>query len=234
MHSPITFHGDRRRHPLVARTPTIAPKTRTAVQADERARHTAWLNWVGARTGKSDTALAKEAGQSENTLTRFRNREGAVLSGLTIRLICEMTGLPGPETYLLPNSSGFSEEATAYETGSLKGGYELLDRMIELALHDRTNSAAWVLKSTALENAGYLSGDVLITDASIAPTAGDVVCAQIYDLRRGTAETVFRLFEPPYLIAASNDPALRKPLLVDNERVIVMATVTETFRPRRS
>lgn len=216
----------------MARNPTIAPKTRTLVLADERARHMAWLDWVGSRTGKSDTALAKEAGQSENTLTRFRSRDGAVLSGLTIRLICELTGLPGPETYLLPNSSGFSEETAPYKAAT-KGDDSLISRMVAQALKDRPNAAPWLLKSRAIKDAGYLPGDILIADASAAPQAGDIVCAQVYDLRQGTAETVFRILEPPYLLAAGSDPSLRKPLLVDNERVIVMGTVTETFRPRR-
>jgi hypothetical protein len=193
----------------------------------------AWLDWLGQRTGKSDTALAKEAGQSENTLTRFRSRDGAVLSGLTIRLICELTGLPGPETYLLPNSAGFSEEAAAYKPGSAKGEDGLIAKMVAQAIKDRPNAAPWVLKSRAIEAAGYLPGDILIADATVMPQAGDIVCAQVYDLRAGTAETVFRLYEPPYLISASNESALRKPLPVDNERVIVMGTVTETFRPRR-
>lgn len=217
----------------MARAPTIAPKTRTAVQADERARHMAWLDWLGSRTGKSDTALAKEAGQSENTLTRFRSRDGAVLSGLTIRLICELTGLPGPETYLMPNAAGFSEEAVAYKPPSGKGDDAMVGRLVMLAIKDRPNATPWVLKSRAIEAAGYLPGDILIADASLTPQAGDIVCAQVYDLRQGTAETVFRLYEPPYLISASNESSLRKPLPVDNERVIVMGTVTETFRPRR-
>lgn len=218
----------------MARPSTFPSKTRTVVLAGERARHMAWLDWVGSRTGKSDTALAKEAGQSENTLTRFRSRDGAVLSGLTIRLICELTGLPGPETYLLPSSAGFSEEATAYKLPAKHEPETLIARMVALAIRDRSNVSTWILKSRSIEAAGYLPGDVLISDASVAPMAGDIVCAQIYDLRQATAETIFRLYEPPYLISASNESALRKPLLVDNERVIVMGTVTETFRPRRS
>jgi hypothetical protein len=192
----------------------------------------AWLDWIGARTGKSDTALAKEAGQSENTLTRFRSRDGAVLSGLTIRLICEMTGLPGPETYLLANSAGFSEEATAYKAPSTKGDDGLIARLVAHAIKDRANAVPWVLKSRAIEAAGYLPGDILIADAAVLPMAGDIVCAQVYDLRQ-EAETVFRLYEPPYLISTSGESTLRKPILVDNERVIVVGTVTETFRPRR-
>ena len=217
----------------MAKSPTREPKTRTVVLADERARHTAWLNWIGERTGKSDTALAKDAGQSENTLTRFRSREGAVLSGLTIRLICELTGLPGPETYLLPNTGGLSEEAAPFHAAIAKGDDAMVGRLVAHALRDRGNAAPWVLKSRAIEGAGYLPGDILISDAAVLPQAGDIVCAQIYDLRSGSAETVFRLYEPPYLISASNETLLRKPLLVDNERVIVMGTVTETFRPRR-
>jgi hypothetical protein len=230
MHSPATILGDRGLH-VVEKTAKPTSQARTAVLSDERVRHTEWLNWVLARTGKTDSGLAKAAGQSENVLTRFRSRDGATLSSLTIRLITELTGLPGPESYKLPNLSGFSEETIRYEhQGSTS---DPIQRMIAQAIEGRPNASPWLLKSRALEAVGYFPGDILIADQSVSPMAGDVVCAQIYDIKGMTAETVFRLFEPPYLIAASSDASLRKPQLIDNERVLVMATVTETFRPRR-
>jgi hypothetical protein len=230
MHSPATALDDRDEHVFVVKAPTQITRTKAAMNAVERGLHAAWLDWVESRAGETDTALARKAGFSENTLTRFRNREGAVLSGLTIRLISEYTGLPGPETYLTPAAAGFSEEAVAYTTTNYD---DLMARMIREALQDRPNAAPWLLKSRAIAGAGYLPGDILIADAAILPMAGDVVCAQVYDLRHASAETVFRIYEPPYLISTSNETALRKPLPVDNDRVIVMGTVTQMFRGRR-
>jgi hypothetical protein len=208
-----------------------APKNRSTVHSEESARHFAWVDWMLARTGKTDASLAKEAGLNANYLYRKR-AEGTVLGATQIRMLSEHYGLPGPDTYLLPGAGGFSDEGLAFDPGSVAGD-PVLKGMIEVALKGRSSAAPWHLKTRALEDAGYLPGDIVISDAAVQPYAGDAVVAQVYDLRSGTAETVFRVFEAPYLIAASADPALRKPLLVDNERVIVMGTITQSFRSRR-
>jgi hypothetical protein len=58
------------------------------------------------------------------------------------------------------------------------------------------------------------------------------VCAQLYRWSEGRADTVFRLYEPPYLVAMTRDAELRKPALVDNDRVIIKGVVILTLRPR--
>jgi hypothetical protein len=208
-----------------------AAKNRSDVRSEEYARHFAWVDWMCARTGRSDTALAKEAGLNVNYLYRKR-ADGTVLGATQIRMLTEHYGLPGPDTYLLPGKAGFADEGVPYDAAA-QGGDPVLKQMIDVALKGRPNAAPWLLKTRAMEGAGYLSGDVVISDAAAGAKAGDAVVAQVYDLRSGTAETVFRILEPPYLVAASGDPALRKPLLVDNERVIVMGTITQSFRARR-
>jgi hypothetical protein len=219
-------------HPMAPRNKAPAPtttKNRSTVHSDEYARQFAWVDWLLAKTGKTDASLAKDAGLAINYLYRKR-ADGTVLGATQIRMLSEHYGLPGPDTYLIPGAAGLSDEAAPYDAASsdptLKG-------MIELALKGRPSAAAWHLKTRALEDAGYLVGDILISDKAVQPQAGDAVVAQVYDLKTGTAETVFRILEAPYLVAASSDPALRKPLLVDNDRVIVMGTITQSFRSRR-
>lgn len=206
-------------------------RTKSKVQDELLARQIAWLEWLRVKTGKSLAALARDAGRSHNLLTR-KLAEGGLLSTSTIELLMESTALPGPDTYLLPSAAGFSDEAVAYDPGA-KDNDPVLARMIEQALKGRPSAAPWHLRTRALEGAGYLAGDIVITDAAEMPNAGDAVCAQVYDVRSGNAETVFRLFEPPYLISASTESTLRKPLLIDNERVIVIGAITHSFRSRR-
>jgi hypothetical protein len=213
-----------------AKTPTAPPKSRSDVQSEEAARQFAWIDWLQGRTGQTDSSLAEEAGLQKNYLYRKR-ADGTVLGVPQIRMLMERWEVPGPDTYLLPGASGLADEGAPYDPA---GGDPLLKSMVELALKGRNNGASWRLKTRALEAAGYLPGDVLVSDNAIQPRAGDAVVAQVYDVRTGTAETVFRLFEPPYLIAATSEAALRKPLLVDNERVIVMGPITQSFRARRS
>lgn len=207
-------------------------KAKSALQAEERARILDWVEWLRVRTGQSLSELAEGAGLSNNTLTRLRQRESALLDALSVRMLCEYTGLPGPDLYKLGHTSGFAEEAEPFDaaTSDLQPAMTAFTRLM---LKERPDAASWLLKTRALEGLGYMQGDLVITDARVQPRAGDAVCAQVVDLRTGAAETVFRVYEPPYLIAHSSDPALRKPLLIDNERVIVMATVTESLRTRR-
>jgi hypothetical protein len=224
-----------RRDPfLMARAKTSSPaaaKNRSAMNSDEYARHFAWVDWLCAKTGKSDAALARDAGLNVNYLYRKR-ADGTVLGATQIRMLAEHYGMPGPDTYLLPGTAGFSDEGAQYDA-TVQTNDPILRQMIEVALKGRPNAAPWLLKTRAMEDAGYLAGDVVICDAAMLPKAGDAVVAKVYDLRSGTTETIFRILEPPYLVAASSDPALRKPLLVDNERVIVVGTITQSFRARR-
>lgn len=211
-------------------TPTSL-KNRSVVQTDEHARHFAWVDWLSARTARSDAALARDAGLNPNYLYRKRG-DGTVLGATQIRMLSEHYGLPGPDTYLFPGSAGLSDEGARFDASS-EGTDPVLRQMIEVALKGHSNAVPWLLRTRALEDAGYLSGDIVIADASVTSKAGDAVSAQVFDVRSGTVETVFRILEPPYLIAACSDPGLRRPLLVDNERVIVMATITLSFRARR-
>lgn len=229
-HSPATFHGDPEPH-LARRSNVTTLTPKTDLKAADRAAHLAWLDWVEARLGgMSDTALAKKSGQSENVLTRFRTRDGATLSGMTISVIKQFSGLPGPDTYLLA-SPGLSEEALRFQPQPKDDAVTL--KMIDIALKDRPNAASWRLKTHALEYAGYLPGDVLISDAAVTPYAGEAVVAQLYEVGSASAETIFRIIEPPYLVAATRDQALRAPLLIDNKRVIVMGAITQSFRFRQ-
>lgn len=206
-------------------------KGKSALQAEERARILDWIEWLRAKTGKSLSELAEGAGLSSNTLTRLKQRESALLDALSVRMLSEYAKLPGPDLYKLGHGAGFTEEAERYDPAGQAPG-DLTSKLVALATKDRANSSSWRLKTRALEGLGYMLGDIVITDASVQPRAGDAVCAQVYDFKTGTAETVFRVFEPPYLIAFHNEASLRKPLLIDNERVVVVAPVTESFRSR--
>ncbi len=104
--------------------------------------------------------------------------------------------------------------------------------MITALLDENPNRSAWVLRSQALNVDGYRPGDILIIDAEKKAKPGDIICAQLYN--RGDANTVFRIYQPPYLIAATTKTNLREPRLIDPGRVKIMGTVTETIRFRNS
>ena len=105
---------------------------------------------------------------------------------------------------------------------------------IKGAIASRNAVDPWTLKSRALETAGYLPGDVMIVDLNGGAEPGDVVCAQLYDWSRSKAETVFRIYEPPYLVPATFDPRLRRIIVVDNENAMIRGVVIASIRPRQA
>jgi len=191
-----------------------------------RDRQLAWLRHIEKTTGKKRTEIARAAGFDPSTLSKFvHNAEGHTLTPKIIQRIEDTFRIPAYENNTIPFQQSFSEEeARPY----------LLDRdtanPLELALKDivsRSNAIdLWVLKTQALTSLGYMPGMVVVVDREAKPRNGDAVVAQKYDFRRGTAETIFRLWRTPYLMSASlvGEPLL--PEIVDNEKLVIMGVIT--------
>lgn len=197
----------------------------------------AWLHDVLARTGDTATSLARKAGIAQTTLTRFLNDpDGPMLSLRTVSKISHVvgsapTGFEPPPPDIRPAASGLGEEeARGLDLDDPRLSAHLR-AALEVLVRGRNAADVWELRSYALVHAGFLPGDLLVVDLGVVPKAGDIVCAQHYAWASGSAETIFRLYEPPYLVAAGLDKELRRPLVVDGERVIVKGKVTERVRP---
>jgi hypothetical protein len=170
---------------------------------------------VLATTGWSRNRLANAIDVRPSTLTRFLNappREGRTLHAANIERITEATGIA---------PRGFRDDGEPFKAI----GQSNLKRAIEALIGNRPAADAWTLRTNALELHGYLPGDLVIVDLSRAAKPGEVICAQIYDWKGMKAETVFRIYEPPYLLAASNDPRFRKPIHIDPEHVTIKGVV---------
>jgi transcriptional regulator with XRE-family HTH domain len=191
----------------------------------------AWLRSVLEQTKLTPTALASKAGVAQSTVTRFLNSPDAPMIGLrTVAKIAHAAGVtPYGAPSNAPRANGFNEpEAVPYHAQT-NGP---LAPILNLLSTQHRAVDPWLLQTDALELAGYLRGDVVLVDLNAQPRAGDIVCAQLYRWSEGRADTVFRLFEPPYLIAMARDPDVRKPALVDNDRVIIKGVVMLTLRQR--
>ena len=110
---------------------------------------------------------------------------------------------------------------------------DALAHVIEQLSQANNDAEPWRLKTISLELAGFLAGDIAFVDTIIDPKAQDAVCAQIFDYQRGSAETVWRIFDPPFLVGAAHDRTAYKPVLVDNERVKLHGVIVASLRPRR-
>jgi hypothetical protein len=190
--------------------------------------HREYVRRVVAHSGKPPTRIAMDLGIAPSTLTRLLNApEGstATLHALTLRKLQDYSGIPPPFGGDLSASQGyrgFGEDAVPFDA---KGADPAVSAALKALIGGRKAADPWTIRTRALERIGYLPGDIVIVDLGRRPEAGDAVCAQVYDWRRADAETVMRLYEPPYLVAASLDEGLRRPLVVDNERVIIKGVV---------
>lgn len=192
-----------------------------------------YIEQVLRRTGWTQTELAKRSGLDPSTLSRFLGNPGGgqSLRASTIRRIETVTGLPFAKNDLEKPLSqlGFGE-AEASPIGKQAG--DLVSLVLSQLTASASNIDAWQLNSRALELAGYKPGDILFVKLGETPLKGDVVCAQIYEWTRNKAETVFRLFEPPYLVSATTDPALFAPHAIASESVVVKGVVLQSLRSR--
>ena len=190
--------------------------------------HRDYVRLIVERTRKPPTRIAKDIEISPSTLTRLLNEPDgstATLHARTLRKLQEYSGIALPvdagEDMVLA-ARGFREDAVPYDARQADPAFSTALRAL---IDGRKAADPWTIKTRSLERIGFMPGDVVIVDLGARPESGDAVCAQVYDWRRGTAETVMRLYEPPYLVAASLDESLRRPLVVDDDQVIIKGVV---------
>lgn len=194
---------------------------------DLREQQLAWLENITTSTNMTITDIARRANLNPSTLTRFRakNESGHTLTSRTVKKIENVTGIPAYEARLRrPQLAYFSEEeAEPYKIDTTTK--EPLLEALKTVVSRSNDMDLWLLKAPVLQAAGYNQGDVILVDRAIPPRSGDAVCAQIYDWRRGTAETVFRIFRAPYLLTAlvAGEPGM--PLIVDDENVVIKGVI---------
>jgi DNA-binding phage protein len=177
----------------------------------------------------SPTKVANRAGLAPSTVLRAIDPQGHnTLSTDSIDKIVRALGIAPP--LLTPQNgavTGFGESEAV----------EILPTACPAEMKPKTaDQSVWRLQTRAVEMPphGYLPGDLVMLDSAVAPQDGDVVCAQRYDLRRGTAESIWRVYSAPFLYPATTDAGINpKPEFVDNERVAIRGVIVRSLRERR-
>ncbi len=203
---------------------------------EPREEQIAWVRAVISYLGISATQLAKRAGIAPSTLQRPLNDPNytGMLSGKVLSAVASVANLKPLEFPVRPIGLG-EPEAVPFrheETGSIADIN--VARAVKELTRGRNGRDPWVIRTTALELSGYMPGDVAIVDMNMQPRPRDIVCAQIYDYSRAKADTVFRVYEPPYLMTNSFRGGISKPVPVDGETVVIRGVVDGMFRPGRS
>lgn len=192
-------------------------------------------NWVRAladHTGLAPSALGKRAGMSGTTVTRFlASDDDSMLSTDKIAMLAKYAGVR-PHEY--PNRrGGFSEaEAEPYREPEVLNAIDGSARAIRELCMGRNGRDPWTIRTAVLDLAGILPGDVVIVDLAKQAKSGDLVCAQVYDWRADRAETIMRMYDPPFLVSQSHTLPSTKPLMVDDDAVVIKGVIDAVIRIR--
>lgn len=195
----------------------------------------AWIEGVMASSKLSATQLALKAGVHQTTLTRFLN-DPKFKHTPSLSTVGKIAAAVGIEPFADPsriNQRGAmsSEGQLGWDAESRR--YADVTIAARALLASRKGLEAWTLKTRALEAAGYDEGDVVIFDHNQPARAGDIVCAAQHQRRGDPEDMIFRVFEPPYLMPAPGDRGRQRPLMVDDDLVIVRGPIVVILKPRR-
>lgn len=194
----------------------------------------AWVRAVMAHLGvKSANALAILAGVNPANIQKPLKEETKAKFGVdTIAKIAAAANLRPMQFPHRP--AGMAEvEASRFEFDQAADAIDSnVDRAVRELTRGRNGRDPWVIQTKALELSGILPGDIVIVDLNLQPKPLDVVCAQIYDTSGMKAETIFRIYQPPYLMTNSVLFGITKPLLVDGRDVVIRGVVDGMFRRR--
>lgn len=208
--------------------------SRSQAKKDLQTRQRAWLDEIVQMTGEKPSTIAENAGVSDTTLTRllYNKDYSGTLTQVTIDRIKARYKVPGPEETTKSRGATLLSFSEAERLEDKREEPALL-RVIAAITERHVNVEPWRLKTTSLELAGFLAGDIVFVDTAATPQAQDAVCAQIADYGRGSAETIWRIFDPPYLVGAAHDRTAYKPILIDHDRVKVRGVIVDSLRPHR-
>lgn len=195
-----------------------------------RDQQIAWLDHITKSSGLTITEIARAAKLHPSSLTRFKSKNdgGHTLTAKTVKKIEDATRVPAYESRQKPVVQAFSEEE-AQPFIAMDNPDNPVENVLKLASTATASINLWTLKTNSLAAVGYLPGMIVAVDQEAQPRNGDAVCAQKYDFRRGTAETMFRVYRHPYLMTALDHGEPAMPEIVDNENVVIAGVIVGAF-----
>jgi SOS-response transcriptional repressor LexA len=183
---------------------------------------------------KKVTHLARRIGVDHSVFTNFMNDRGRHKGGKGLLGTKSMQRLERMEREITESMAAtpvmqLAEEGTPWRSEAAETP-DLRSYLDAIAASPQS-AQTLILRTRALEGIGFLPGDWVIVDLQAEPRLGDPVCADLSDPATGAiAETVFRIFEPPFLVASSLAREYRRPIEID-ENVTIRGPVVRLPRP---
>ena len=185
-----------------------------------------WLAYLRTKHRlRSDREIATRAGLSPTTIYRWLDPDAHFVMSLSkLKQVADAFEEPLPAGLGdVGRVAGFSEELTAFAGASPA-----------LQAKPEADHGRWILNSEVLNLEGFRPGDVLDFNFKLRPERGDIVVAQVRDNKLGTAQTVLRQYQPPFLLTRSSDPGIDPaPLTVDDKDVYIVGVFEQMVRLRR-
>ncbi|MCF6368312.1 LexA family transcriptional regulator [Rhizobium halophilum] len=190
-----------------------------------------WLRAIARHLNLSPSQLALNSGMAASTLTRYLN-DNSNSVGITQSSLEKVARYSGFRPNQLPGGSrpGVAEPDAIPFRHDNREWPEWVRTAVEAARGGRNGVEAWVMKGAALDGLGVMPDDILLIDQNARPKSGDVVLAQIVDYSAGTAETVMRLYQAPFLITHSMRLGPGRPEHVDEDRVSIAGVSVGSIR----
>lgn len=192
-----------------------------------------WIKAMAKHMAMSPSQLALKSGMAASTVTRYLNDETGQLTvqQSTLEKIAQLTGFR-PHQFPGRGRPGVAEpDAVPFDQDQARE-VEWVRAAVASAKVGRNGVEAWVMKGAALDGVGVMPGDIVIIDHNLRPRPNDIIIAQIVDYARAQAETVMRIFQPPFICSHSIRLGPQRPEQVDEERVQIMGVAIGFIRPR--
>jgi len=194
--------------------------------------HRDWLKRLPGITGKKLTTLAREINVSPSTLTRPVS-EGdhgtSTLHANTIAKIVAAFGVAPPSELTGSRGRGagplrLAEDAVPFVPPPRS---EIAAAIAALA-GGHNGVAPYLVKTAALELAGFLPGDIVLVDQNAVPRPGEPVCARVREWPGSAPLTVLRVYTvtgPVKLLLPQSTNTRLAPIVIDDERVSIEGAV---------
>lgn len=201
---------------------------------------TKWFKQQQKKAGVTAEDIAKRMGKSRTNVSHIYSGNQR-MSIEWAKAFAHVLAVPIDE--VLERSGALEpKEASSVPSGMAEGdatpwqGNKDTDKNVSPALSlfggDRAGVDVWKVQSKSIQLLGFMPDDFILIDTHAAESCeyGDIVVAQIYDWKAGSARTVLRRYEPPLIIPATTDTDAMSTHIVDGHNVVIKGKIIASWR----